>query len=147
MVMHMMDEQDVRSALADPQTAIGSDGLPPGTGGKPHPRTFGTFPRVLGRYVRDQGVVSLPDAVRRMTALSAEIFGIAGRGQVRAGFAADLVLFDPARVSDEATYEDPARRPTGIDRVYQNGRLVVRDGHWQGVRMGRRLTPQRKENR
>ena len=147
MVMHVMNEQDVRSALADPQTAIGSDGLPPGTGGKPHPRTFGTFPRVLGRYVRDQGVVSLPDAVRRMTALSAEIFGIAGRGQVRAGFAADLVLFDPTGVSDEATYEDPARRPTGLDRVYQNGRLAVRDGHWQGVRMGRRLTPQREENR
>lgn len=141
MIMHMMDEPDVVTVLQHSHTAIGSDGLPPGTGGRPHPRTFGTFPRVLGRYVRDQGVLGLPEAVRRMTSLPADIFTIPARGQVREGFVADLVCFDPDTVADGATYEDPMRPPTGIHRVYQGGRLAVLDGVWQGHRTGRRLTP------
>jgi len=143
MVMHMMDEADVVTVLQHPQTAIGSDGLPPGTGGRPHPRTFGTFPRVLGRYVRDQGALELAEAVRRMTSLPADIFGIPKRGQVRAGFVADLVCFDPATVADGATYEDPTVPPTGMHQVYHGGRLAVLDGNWQGHRSGRRLTPAR----
>ena len=141
MVMHMMEEADVVTVLTHPHTAIGSDGLPPGTGGRPHPRTYGTFPRVLGRYVRDQGAIELEDAVRRMTSLPADIFGIPHRGQVRPGFVADLVCFDPATVADGATYEDPTLEPTGIHRVYQGGQLSVLDGIWQGHRSGRRLTP------
>lgn len=140
MVMHMMDEADVRTVLAHPRTAIGSDGLPPGTGGRPHPRTFGTFPRVLGRYVRE-GSVALEDAVRRMTSLPAEIFAIPGRGTLRPGLVADLVCLDPRTVADGATYEEPTVPPTGIHRVYQGGTLVALDGVWQGTRVGRRLTP------
>lgn len=141
MVMHMMDEADVSTVLAHRHTAIGSDGLPPGTGGRPHPRTFGTFPRVLGRYVREQQLVPLPEAVRRMTSLPAQIFAIPGRGRIRRGLAADLVCLDPVTVSDAATYDEPTLAPTGIHRVYQNGQLAVLDGHWQGRRAGRRLTP------
>lgn len=141
MVMHMMDEADVSTVLAHRHTAIGSDGLPPGTGGRPHPRTFGTFPRVLGRYVREQRLIPLPEAVRRMTSLPAQIFAIPGRGRIRRGFAADIVCLDPSTVSDAATYDEPTLPPTGIHRVYQNGHLAVLDGQWQGHRAGRRLTP------
>lgn len=139
MVMHMMHEDDVRAALADPMTAIGSDGLPPGTGGRPHPRTFGTFPRVLGRYVRDEHLITLEEAVRRMTSLAADIFGLPGRGRIQRGAVADLVSFDADRVVDRATYEDPTTRPAGMGFVLQEGQLVVRDGRWLGVRAGRRL--------
>lgn len=139
MVVHFMHEDDVRTALRHPLTAIGSDGLPPGTGGRPHPRTFGTFPRVLGHYARDEGVMSLEDAVRRMTQLPAQIFGLTDRGVIRRGAAADLVTFDPAAIIDTATYAEPTNRPRGIDRVFQEGRLVVEGGLWQGQRHGRRL--------
>lgn len=141
MVMHMMHEDDVGTVLTHSHTAIGSDSLPPGTGGRPHPRSFGTFPRVLGRYVRDQAIIPLADVVRRMTSLPAEIFAIPKRGQLREGFVADIVCFDPASVTDGATYEQPTLSPTGIHRVYQGGRLAVQDGTWQGERTGRRLTP------
>lgn len=141
MVMHMMCEDDVRTVLAHPMTAIGSDGLPPGTGGRPHPRTFGTFPRVLGGYVREQGLLSLEEAVRRMTSLPAQIFGLADRGRIHRGAAADLVTFDADTITDRATYEDPAVAATGIGLVVQEGQVVVRGGVWQGARRGRRLSP------
>ena len=141
MVLHYLNENDVRTALAHPFTAIGSDGLPPGTGGRPHPRTFGTFPRVLGHYVRNEKILSLPEAVRRMTSLPADIFGIRSRGRIRRGAVADLVTFDPETIVDRATYEHPTERPTGIDRVYQEGVRVVSQGVWLGRRRGRRLTP------
>lgn len=139
MVVHFMHEDDVRTALAHPLTAIGSDGLPPGTGGKPHPRTYGTFPRVLGHYAREEGLMTIEEAVRRMTQLPAEIFGIADRGVIRKGAVADLVTFDPKSVIDTATYQDPVNRPRGIDSVFQEGTPVVRRGKWQGTRRGRRL--------
>jgi len=100
MVAFMMDEPDIERILADPHTSIGTDGLPPGLGGKPHPRTFGTFPRVLGEYVRASGVLALSEAIRRMTSLAADTFGLAGRGRIAAGCAADLVLFDAQTVAD-----------------------------------------------
>lgn len=140
MVMHMMQEDDVRTVLADPSTTIGSDGLPPGTGGRPHPRTFGTFPRVLGHYVRQEGLLALEEAVRRMTSLPADIFGLTDRGRLRRGAVADIVTFDPQEVGDRATYEDPTARPTGMGYVLQEGHVVVRDGRWLGERRGRRLT-------
>lgn len=139
MVMHMMHEDDVRTVLGDPMTAIGSDGLPPGTGGRPHPRTFGTFPRVLGHYVRQERLLTLEEAVRRMTSLPADIFGLQDRGRLKRGAVADLITFDPDEVADRATYENPTARPAGMGYVIQEGHVVVRDGRWLGTRRGRRL--------
>lgn len=141
MVAFTMNEDDLVEGLADPYTAIGSDGLPPGVGGKPHPRLFGTFPRVLGRYCREQGVLDLPTAVHRMTGLPASIFALRDRGVVRPGAVADLVVFDADRVADVCDYRDPVHPPTGIVRVVQAGRTVVTGGRWLGVRRGRRLRP------
>lgn len=126
-VMFVMEEGDVRRVLQHPTCMIGSDGIPSPTG-KPHPRLYGTFPRVLGHYVRDEGLLSLEEAVRRMTSLPAGKFRLADRGEVREGFWADLVLFDPAQVADTATYEDPRQYPTGIPHVLVNGQLVVDGG-------------------
>jgi N-acyl-D-aspartate/D-glutamate deacylase len=137
-VIHNMSEDDVRTVLRHPSTMIGSDGLPM-LHGKPHPRLYGTFARVLGTYVREQGVLPLEEAVHRMTGLSAERFGLEGRGQLRAGAFADLVLFDAAAIADVATYADPHHPPVGIARVFVNGTEVVRDGDHTGARPGRAL--------
>lgn len=139
MVIASMSEADVETVLAHPSTMIGSDGLPPGVGGKPHPRLFGTFPRVLGRYVRERGVLSLPEAVARMTALPAQVFGLTDRGRVAPGAIADLVAFDPGKIADRCDYRDPVHPPAGIAWVMQGGRFAVRDGRWLGTRLGRRL--------
>ena len=125
---------------------IGSDGsalAPYGdmADSKPHPRSYGTFPRVLGEYAREQRVLSLPQAVHKMTGLPARRFGLADRGVIRVGAKADLVVFDSARVADQATYEDPHRYPVGIEHVLVNGRVVVRDGEHSGNLPGRVLTP------
>jgi N-acyl-D-aspartate/D-glutamate deacylase len=132
-----MSEDDIRTVLAHPSTMIGSDGVPAGS--KPHPRLYGCFPRILGRYVREQGVLDLPTAIHRMTGMPAAKFRLAGRGVVRAGAFADLVVFDPARVADVATFEDPRRFPAGIRAVYVNGTAVARDGSPTGARPGRAL--------
>jgi N-acyl-D-aspartate/D-glutamate deacylase len=134
-----MCEDDVEQALRDPHTMIGSDGLPPGVGGKPHPRLFGTFPRILARYVRERRTLDLGTAVHKMTALPAATFGLTGRGRIAPGQVADLVAFDPERVADQCDYRDPVRPPTGIGWVMQTGQLVVADGRWLGARRGRRL--------
>ncbi|HEY3773922.1 MAG TPA: D-aminoacylase [Solirubrobacteraceae bacterium] len=141
MVRFAMSEADVETVLAHPQTMIGSDGLPPGVGGRPHPRLFGTFPRVLGRYVRERGLLSLPTAIARMTSLPADGFGLAGRGRIAPGLVADLVLFDPATVAEGGDYNDPIHPPAGVGTVIQGGHVVVRGGRWLGVRRGRRLSP------
>jgi N-acyl-D-amino-acid deacylase len=136
-VVFTMDERDVKTVMAHPSTMIGSDGVP--TGGKPHPRLYGCFARVLGRYVRDEKVLDLATAVHRMTGMSARKFQLADRGMVRAGAFADLVVFDPSRIADAATYESPRRAPTGIRAVYVNGVAVARDGVHTGARPGRAL--------
>lgn len=141
MVVFSMREDDLEAALRDEHTMIGSDGLPPGTGGKPHPRLFGTFPRVLGRYSRERGLLSVPEAVRRMTSLPAAGFGIPERGLVAEGYVADLVAFDPAAVSDVGDYRDPVHPPTGISLVVQAGTIVVDGGGYCGRRNGARLAP------
>jgi N-acyl-D-aspartate/D-glutamate deacylase len=128
----------VRTVLRHPTTMIGSDGLPM-LHAKPHPRLYGTFARVLGTYVREQGVLPLAEGVHRMTGLSAARFGLADRGVLREGAFADLVLFDPGAIADVATYADPHRPPAGIARVYVNGTDVVRDGSHTGARPGRAL--------
>ncbi|MBA3690476.1 MAG: D-aminoacylase [Actinobacteria bacterium] len=129
---HAMHEDDVRAILARPEVMVASDASamsPTGPlGGVPvHPRTYGTFPRVLGRYVRDEGALTLEAAVRKMTSLPAERFGLTGRGTIAEGAYADLVLFDPATIADRATFESPHAYPVGIDAVVVNGRLA-----WDG---------------
>jgi N-acyl-D-amino-acid deacylase len=130
-VWHGMDEADVRTVLAHPLVAVASDGwtLDPGLGGVPHPRSYGTFVRVLGRYALREGVLSLEAAVRKMTSLPARRLGLADRGTVAPGMAADLVVFDPDRVIDRATYERPHAFCEGVSHVVVNGRLVIDDGH------------------
>jgi N-acyl-D-amino-acid deacylase len=119
-----MEEGDIRRVLRHPTCMIGSDGIP-SPEGKPHPRLYGTFARILGTYVREDGVLSLEEAVRRMTSLPAAKFCLAGRGEVRAGGWADLVVFDPAVIDDVATYEDPRRHPSGVSWVIVNGETVL----------------------
>jgi len=134
-VTFTMDETDVRTVMAHPTTMIGSDGVP--TGGKPHPRLYGCFARVLGHYVREQRVLKLATAIHRMTGMPAAKFQLAGRGVVRGGAFADLVVFDPATIADVATYEEPRRFPAGIRAVYVNGVEVARNGAHTGARPGR----------
>ena len=137
-VYFQMDEDDLRRIMAYPTTMIGSDGLPGRS--KPHPRLWGTFPRVLSRYVREQALLSLQHAIRKMTGLSAETFGLHDRGLIYPGFAADLVLFDPQKVADTATFEEPESPAAGIRRVFVNGELAWADGISTGSRSGRFLT-------
>lgn len=113
MIVHSMSEDDVRTVLGHPGIMVGSDGIP-SLEGHPHPRLYGTFARVLGRYVRDLGVLGLEEAVHRMTGRPAEVFGLVDRGVIRPGAVADLVLFDPATVVDRGTFDDPGSGPTGF---------------------------------
>lgn len=139
MVIFSMCEEDLERALKDPHTMVGSDGLPPGVGGKPHPRLFGTFPRILARYVRDRETLDLGTAVHKMTGLPAATFGLRDRGVIKTGAVADLVAFSAAEVSDRCDYRDPVHPPTGLAWVMQAGHLVVEDGRWLGKRRGQRL--------
>jgi N-acyl-D-aspartate/D-glutamate deacylase len=143
-VYFIIDEGDLTLALKQPWVAIGSDGSALATegplrAGVPHPRNFGTFPRVLGRYVREQQVLTLEEAVRRMTSLAASIMGLADRGTLAPGKWADVVLFDPVTVADRATFEDPFQYPVGIDTVIVNGTVVLDEGKHTGARPGKVL--------
>jgi N-acyl-D-amino-acid deacylase len=135
MIVHMMDEADVRRVLAYEGTVIGSDGIP--LPGKPHPRWAGTFARVLGRYSRELELVDLATAIRKMTTITAERFGLADRGTLAPGAYADLVAFDHAAVIDTATFESPLTPPIGIRHVFVNGRQVVKNGEMTRARPGR----------
>jgi N-acyl-D-amino-acid deacylase len=132
-----MDEEDVRRVLGFEHTMIGSDGLPHDT--HPHPRLWGSFPRVLGHYSRDVGLFPLEEAVRRMTGLPAAKFRLAGRGRLMPGYYADVTVFDPAMVADRATFERPKQYAAGIDYVLVNGRIVIDRGNHSGARPGRIL--------
>lgn len=136
-VIFMMDEADVRTVLAHPTTMIGTDGLD--NGSKPHPRAFGTYPRILGHYVRDEGVLPLETAIHKMSGMPAEKFRLSGRGVIREGAFADLVLFDPRTVRDQASYEEPRLAPAGMPYVFVNGVAVVREGEHTHARAGRVL--------
>jgi N-acyl-D-amino-acid deacylase len=136
-IYFLMDEGDVRRILAFDQTMIGSDGIP--VGERPHPRLWGTFPRVLGHYCRDVGLFPLETAVWKMTGLTAKTFGLAGRGTLAPGQHADVVVFDAASVRDAADYATPTRPAEGIDAVIVNGELTwTREGH-PGARAGQVL--------
>ena len=137
MVYHIMDEADVRRIMQDPFTAIASDGALTRPGdGVPHPRSYGTFPRVLGTYVREQHVLTLPEAVRKMTGLPAKRLGLTDRGCVRVGCVADLTVFDPATVGERGTFTDPHHYPVGIPWVIVNGVPVVENGEMGKARPG-----------
>jgi N-acyl-D-amino-acid deacylase len=141
MIASLIDDRDLEAILRHDKTMIGTDGAPPGFGKAPHPRVAGTFVRVLGEFVRERRLLTLEEAVRRMSALPAEFFGLPDRGTIATGKIADLVIFDPERVRDNATYDEPLQPPTGIASVYVGGRSVIEGSTWTGIRNGRRLTP------
>jgi N-acyl-D-aspartate/D-glutamate deacylase len=136
-IYHSISEDDMRRILRHSATMIGSDGLP--NDPRPHPRLWGTFPRVLGRYSRDEGLFSLAEAVRKMTGLPAQRFGLAKRGLIRKDYYADLVLFDPETIIDTATFSDPIRPAKGITAVWVNGVLSYTSEGAAGNRGGRFL--------
>lgn len=140
MVYHRMDEKDVARILAYEFTMVGRDGGVPEFGrGKPHPRNYGTAARVLGRYVREQKLLRLEEAVRKLTSAAAQRFGFQERGLLREGMWADVVVFDPATVGDAATFDDPHQYSRGIHYVLVNGVLVVDGGQRTGARPGKIL--------
>ncbi|MBU1440479.1 MAG: D-aminoacylase [Gammaproteobacteria bacterium] len=137
-IYFMMDEDDVQRILAFDETMIGSDGIP--VGEKPHPRLWGTFPRVLGHYSRDIGLFPLETAVWKMTGLTARTFGLHGRGTLAVGHDADVVLFDAGSIRDAATYEAPTQPAEGIHSVIVNGQLTWSAGTHTGARSGQVIT-------
>jgi N-acyl-D-amino-acid deacylase len=136
-IYHSISEEDMRRILRHPATMIGSDGLP--NDPRPHPRLWGTFPRVLGRYCREEKLFSLPVAVHKMTGMPAQRFGLAGRGLIRKGFGADLVLFDPENIADTATFTCPVSAAKGIVAVWVNGVLSYTADGATGNRAGQFL--------
>jgi dihydroorotase/N-acyl-D-amino-acid deacylase len=139
-IFHAISEDDVRRILAHPATMIGSDGEIPVFGrNHPHPRSYGTFARVLGIYVRERPVLTLEDAVRKMSAFPAQRLGFADRGVLREGMKADIAVFDPAQVRDTATYERPHSYAAGVTHVIVNGVVVFESGSMTAARPGRVL--------
>ena len=137
MVYHSMSEEDVERIMKYPNTAIASDGYIVEFGsGVPHPRSYGTYARVLGEFVRERKVLTLEDAIRKMTSLPARTFGLRDRGLLREGFAADMVMFDPGKVRDNATFQKPHQYSSGFDLVLVNGIPVVENGRPTGKRPG-----------
>jgi len=143
-MLFMMNEKDVQTALREPWLDIASDGSSLSVdgllgAGHPHPRNYGTFPRVLGYYARDEKVLTLEDAVRRMTSLGAQRLGLKDRGLLREGYWADIVVFDPNRINDKATFATPKQYPEGINYVLVNGHVVIDRGNHTGERPGMAL--------
>ena len=146
MVGFGMSEENVAEKLAHPLSIVCSDGgaravSGPLSEGTPHPRTYGAFPRVLGHFVRDLGALSMEDAILKMTSRPADRLKLAGRGRIEPGAFADLVAFDPDRVADRATFEEPHQYPEGIPHVWVNGRQVIREGEQSGELPGRVVRP------
>jgi N-acyl-D-aspartate/D-glutamate deacylase len=136
-IFHAMDEQDVIRIMQHPLAMIETDGDPVSYGdGYPHPRSYGAFPRVLARYVRELGVLTLEEAVKKMTSMPADQYNQNDRGRIVEGAYADLVVFDADQIQDHATYTDPHRYPTGIEHVMINGRFVIKSGALTGERPG-----------
>jgi N-acyl-D-amino-acid deacylase len=139
MVYHGMNESDVSYFMKYPFNMPAADGGVSNGRGVPHPRGYGTNARVLGRYVRELGVISVEEAIRRMTSLPAQKFGLKDRGLLREGFAADIVIFDPETVNDNATYNAPHQFSAGIPYVMVNGVPVIEEGRHNGSRKGKVL--------
>jgi N-acyl-D-amino-acid deacylase len=144
MVIFAMEEEDVRRIMRHPLQMVGTDSGSSTTKGymrrgKPHPRGYGTYPRILGMYVRELGVLRLEEAVRKMTSMPAQRFGLLDRGLVRPGMRADITIFDPGAVIDRATYQDPHQFPEGIEHVVVNGQVTVDGGEYTGALAGKTL--------
>ena len=140
MVYHGMNEDDVRYFMKYPFNMVGADaGVPTPGKGMPHPRAYGTNARVLGKYVREEKIISLEEAIRRMTSLAAQKFQLKDRGLLKEGYAADIVIFNEAEVNDKATFENPHQYSTGFKYVLVNGKLVLENGVQTGVRNGQSL--------
>jgi N-acyl-D-amino-acid deacylase len=139
MVIFMMDEEDVIRIMKDPFTMIGTDGIPGFGTSKVHPRMIGTFPRILGHYVRQQGVIGLEEAIRKMTSLPAQTFGLYKKGILRERLDADVVIFDAETVIDHSTFDDPTQPPAGIRWVIVNGELAAENGRVIGATSGQVL--------
>jgi len=144
-LMHVGDEDNVRAIMRHRVHTVGSDGLLVGT--KPHPRAWGTFPRYLGHYVRELGVLPLEDAVHHMTGRPARRLRLRNRGTIAVGSAADLVLFDPSTIRDRASFDDPRQPPAGIPYVFVNGVAVIDDGRRTGARPGHAIRAGRDATR
>jgi N-acyl-D-amino-acid deacylase len=142
MLAFMMDEADIIRIMQDPITMIGTDGIPGFGAGKVHPRMIGTFPRILGRYVRQQGVIRLEEAVRKMTSLPAQTFGLYQKGILRPGLDADIVIFDPQTIIDRSTFDNPTQPPAGIHWVIVNGQVAAEHGQITGATSGQVLRRQ-----
>lgn len=140
-IVFMMDEDDVRTVMSSPLSSFISDSwvTAPSAGGKPHARAYGTFPRVLGKYVREEKLLTLEQAIKKMTSLPAGKIGLKSRGILKEGFWADVVIFDQAVIKDQATFDDPHQYPKGIEYVIVNAQVVVDHGRLTGVRPGKIL--------
>ena len=139
MIIFMMTDEDIERIMRDPVTTIGSDGIPGAANSKIHPRMTSTFPRVLGRYTREKGILGLEEAVRKMTSLPAQTFRLKTKGLLAQGFDADIVLFDPDTIIDKGTFEEPVQAPVGIPWVFVNGQVAVENGEVAGASSGRVL--------
>jgi|Deesub1362B_J571_1020462.scaffolds.fasta_scaffold00877_8 N-acyl-D-amino-acid deacylase len=144
MITFMMDEDNLKQILAHPLVVVGSDGnavAPYGKlkKGKPHPRYYGTFPRILGKYVREEKILSVSQAIKKMTSLTAEKFGLNKRGQIKEGYFADLVIFNPNEIIDLAIWERPHQYSKGIEYVIVNGQIVIKEGEHTGALPGKIL--------
>jgi len=145
LVSFNMSERDIELIMRQPFNMTCTDGdLVPMGQGKPHPRAYGSFVRKLRLYVRERGVIDLPFAIRSMTSLPAQVFALKDRGQVRPGAFADLLIFDPAKVNDPATYQEPHQLAEGINDIIVNGVLVRENGTFTNELPGRVLTPERR---
>jgi len=133
MVVHWGSEEDVIYGMQHPYQMVGSDSI---FGGKPHPRLYGTYPRVLGRFVREKGVLTLEEAIRKMTGAPAQLLRLMDRGIIREGYWADIVVFDPNTIEDKATYENPLEKPVGVRHVFVNGEMTVKDNQFLGHTCG-----------
>src|SRR5207249_11937015 len=137
MVYFSMSDDDVNRIMRNPFTMVASDaGIVEFGTGMPHPRAYGTFTRSLGEYVREKRVIGLEDAIRKMTTLPAQTFRLEGRGAIREGYWADVVVFDPAKIKDMSTFDKPHQYAVGITDVIVNGQLVVEDGKHNGAKPG-----------
>ena len=134
MVHHLMDEEDVKTLMTAPWLAPGTDGL---MGGKPHPRTYGTYPRILGHYVRDLGLMPLEEAIRKSTSLPAQMIGLKDRGVIRPGAYRGPGVVRPERIAETATYDEPRQFPLGIPYVFVNGQPAVWQDEQTDIRAGR----------
>ena len=140
---YLMSEPDIETALTFPWTSLGSDSdasmttVDPNTVGMGHPRGYGNFPRLIAEYVREKKVLTLPDAIRKMTSWPATRMRLASRGLIKEGCWADVVIFDYNKIKDEASYEHPFRPPTGIDYVLVNGQVVIEKGKHTGAKPGK----------